>query len=145
MKKILLLPILLSILTLAPSCTQGDVPVSPSVLPAAATQFITQYFPSAEVVVALRSKEWGKTSYEVTLSDGTEIDFDRNGEWDSVECHPGPLPEGIIPAPISSDLRTRFPEAKVLSINKEPLSYELEIAGDVELRYTREGKFLGID
>lgn len=55
-------------------------------LPSAAQAFITQYFPGEEVTYAERDKDDGQKDYKVRLSDGTEIEFDENGNWTSVDC-----------------------------------------------------------
>ena len=41
------------------------------------TKFVGQYFPKANVLMV--NTEWDE--YEVTLSDGTQIEFTRSPEW----------------------------------------------------------------
>ena len=79
MKKIFkLLPMLLiAVLGIAlTSCDNDkDEPISSSQLPSKATEFITQFFPSARIVSSQKDKD----EYEVKLSDGTQIDFNKDG------------------------------------------------------------------
>ena len=79
MKKILsLLPLfLLTVICLAAAgCDENeDTFISEKELPSSAKSFITTYFPSAEIMTTQREKD----EYEVTLSDGTVIDFDKSG------------------------------------------------------------------
>lgn len=60
--------------------------ISPNKLPNAAKSFIEQYFADQTIVAAEKEMDDGQIVYEVTLSDGTELDFDENGEWTDVDC-----------------------------------------------------------
>lgn len=58
-----------------------------SVLPEAARYVIGKNFKSKVSVVKI-DKDFGRVSeYDVTLSDGTEITFDRQGNWKDVETN----------------------------------------------------------
>ena len=81
------------------SCEEHKI--SPDKLPEAAKTFISQFFPGTTVTFAEKEKDDGVVKYNVRLSDGTEIDFDKSGAWTSVDCEFSVLPDGILPAPIS--------------------------------------------
>ena len=49
-------------------------------LPKTAQQFVTKYFAGREPVLVKQDRDFMSTTYEVTLSDGTEIDFFSNGQ-----------------------------------------------------------------
>lgn len=70
-------------------------------LPSLARAFIETYFPDQSVSYAERDKDDGRREYSVVLSNGTEIDFDQNGDWESVDCKFSVLPEGIVPQSIA--------------------------------------------
>lgn len=111
-------------------------------LPQTARQFIGTYFPDQTVNRTRQEKDNGIISYEVRLSDGTEIDFDADGEWQHVDRPFGIVPDGIVPPTILSDLAGRYPEARIHEIEKEPGGYEIGIGNGMELYYTAEGVFI---
>ena len=48
-------------------------------LPGAAREFITQYFPGLNVLHAEKDRDDRAVTYNVRLSDATEIEFDESG------------------------------------------------------------------
>ena len=78
-------------------------------LPVQAQQFVKQYFPSATYSRIEKEKDHGQWEYEATLSDGTKIDFNDKGEWESVDCKFSALPSGIIPDVIAADILSKSP------------------------------------
>ena len=45
-------------------------------------QFVKTYFPETTILFTQRDEG----EYEVRLSDGTEIEFTRKGEWKHIDC-----------------------------------------------------------
>lgn len=111
-------------------------------LPSAAQAFIQQYFPDATVTYAERDRDDGKKDYTVRLSDGTEIEFDENGDWTSVDCNFSQLPEGIIPAAAAEYIATNFPDAKPYKVDKEYGGYEVSIGGGKKLIFDSSWNFV---
>lgn len=81
----------LSILVLAIVAVQfafaGDV-ITKDVkeLPLTARNFINQYFSKPQISYIKIDSEFLSKKYEVTLTDRTEIDFDKKGNWMEVDC-----------------------------------------------------------
>lgn len=120
-------------------------------LPAQAQAFIQQYFPTSDVILAEMEKDDGKKEYKVKLGNGTELDFNADGEWTSVDCEFSILPDGILLPAMSEYISTNFPEGKVYKIEKELGGYEVGItmtagaAGatpDIELVFDTAGNFI---
>lgn len=111
-------------------------------LPGTAQAFITQYFPSAEVVFAEKEKDDGMTGYSVNLSDGTELDFDSDGNWTSIDCGFSILPDGILPQSIYDYITTNYPQYKPYKAEKEYGGYEVGITGGLELIFNANGEFV---
>ena len=98
------------------SCEEHKI--NPDKLPEAAQTFISQFFPGTTVTFAEKEKDDGVVKYNVRLSDGTEIDFDKDGVWTSVDCEFSVLPDGILPAPISEYITANYPQAKAYKAEK---------------------------
>ncbi len=81
--------------------------------------------------------------YEVVLPDGTEIEFNRKGEWKKIDSEHTFIPESVtatLPAPINNYLTTTFAGIPVEKIEKGFFGgYELELVNDAELKFSREG------
>ena len=126
-------------------CNAHDMPIPASQLPAAAKAFVQQNFPGRTIVYAEKDTKFMKTKYEVSLNDGTEIDFYYNGTFDKVDCHTAPVPASIVPATILQFVDADFGGAVVTKIDKEDHGYEIELSNGVELKFNRQGRFIGYD
>lgn len=133
--------LLLSVILTAASCDKDEKEIGYNALPAKAQQFIAQYFPMAECTRAVCDRDGGTTEYEAWLSDGTELDFDKQGEWTSVDCKFSALPSGILPEVITTDIVARYPESPAYKVEKQPGGYEIDIPG-WELYYNYQGTFI---
>ena len=127
------------------SCFAKDKMITPEQLPAAARTFITTNFPDNPVLFAQKDSEFMKTRYEVRLKDGTEIDFDKKGEWDKVDCQMRSVPEALVPAVIAQYVKTNFSGAVITKIDKERYGYDIELSNDLELKFNKKGQVMEID
>lgn len=110
-------------------------------LPAAAQQFIAQYFANATIV----NVELDDFVYEVLLSNGAEIDFDMNGNWREVDCHTFAVPQDIVPANIQNFVATSYPNNFIVKIELKNQRYEIELNNHLDLVFDINGNFLYID
>ena len=119
--------------------------ISPEQLPAAAKAFVQQHFPQLTISFAKKDYDNMKTKYEVTLSDGTEIDFSSKGEWDKVDRHYNAVPDAIVPAAIKSYVQANFPNTPIVKIDIERHGSDIELANDLELKFDKGGRLMYID
>lgn len=129
--------------TMLLSCDdKDDDTISVTSLPEQARAFISQYFPSATVMYAQKDN----TDFEVTLSDGTKIEFNSAGEWTDVDAASGKtIPNGFYPADIDIYIGLNYDGAGINGISKEPRGYDVELVSGLELIFNQEGSFIGID
>ena len=143
MKKCIILGIFALVLLMT-GCS--DKPVVPAQLPTEITTFIQQNFPGQTISFATKDLEITGWQYDVVLADGTQIDFDTDMMWDKIQCTMGnPVPTALIPAPIATHLRTNFPDALVLKIDKDNNGYEVELANGLELKFNQQGALMELD
>ena len=101
----------LSILVLALVAVQfafaGDVITQDAKqLPLTARNFINQYFSKPHIShIKIESEILQTKKYEVLLTDRTEIDFDKKGNWLEVDCKKSAVPEALIPVPVKDCLK----------------------------------------
>ena len=123
------------------SCSDKDEPVAPSELPSIAKDFIIRYFPSSSIVSSQKDKD----EYDVVLSDGTKIEFDKKGDWIDVEAAPlKTLPNGFYPGEIDSYLAQYFDGEGINEITKVSRGYEVEITTGTEILFGYDGSFIEI-
>lgn len=125
------------------SCT--DRPVVPSQVPAEIQAFVKQNFPNQTISYAERDLEWFWYKYDVVLSDGTEINFDTDNEWDKIDCHMTAVPTALVPAPIATYCKTNFPGVVITKVDKEFNGYDVELANDMELKFNKQGALMSMD
>lgn len=116
------------------------------ILPEAAKTVLSQNFKSDVSHIKI-GKEFGKIrKYEVILTDGSEISFDKHGNWKDIEVgRLKSVPSGLIPSPISKFIKSNQEKAKVTGIEKKAYGYEVELSNGVDVRFSEKGKFLRYD
>ena len=119
--------------------------ISAEQLPANAMTFIQNTFPGQSISYAKYDKDFTKASYEVRLDNGVELDFDKSGAWDKVDCKYSAVPANIVPAAIAKYVKTHFPGAQIVKIDKERYGYDVELSNDLELKFNRNGQLKQID
>lgn len=144
MKKIfLLLAVVFGVITASAGNNKShDV----GVLPEAAKEILAQNF-KAKVSHIKIGKEFGKIrEYDVVMTDGSEISFDKHGNWKEVEVGKSTsVPAALIPNPIKTFVKVNQTSAKVTGIEKKNYGYEVELSNGKDLRFTEKGKFIRYD
>ena len=119
--------------------------VQPQALPVAVTTFLNKYFPGTSVVGIDTDSEYGGLEYDVYLNDGTEVDFDRNNQWESVDCKVKAVPAAIVPAAIASYVKANYQSLPITKISNKRYGYDVEVSNGLELKFNANGQFVGID
>lgn len=117
-----------------------------SVLPKAAQTILSNNF-KAKVTVVKIDKDFGRvSSYEAILSDGTEVSFDRDGNWKNVEVSANSkVPSSFVPKAISEFIKKEQPGQKVIGIEKKRNGFEVELTNGVDMKFNAQGQFLKYD
>ncbi len=117
-----------------------------SVLPESAQTVLKQNFKS-EVSHIKIGKEFGRIrEYDVVMTDGSEISFDKHGNWKEVEMSSRTsVPTALIPSPIKAFVKENQKKATVTGIEKKNFGYEVELSNGQDVRFTEKGKFIRYD
>ena len=145
MKNIKFFAVALMCMMVSTVCNADDRMVPVSQLPAAAKTFVQQNYKGKSIVYVEFDREFNGGKYEVTLNDGTQIDFDKKGVWDKIDCEAGAVPAALIPGTIANYVKTNFAGAKVTKIDKERYGYEIELSNGLELKFNKAGQLLSMD
>ena len=144
MKKILFSALAIATLAVIPAMA-WEVAITAQELPAEAQAFLKKNFAQSEVVVATHDKDVTDNDYTVMLNDGTKVEFDSSGKWESVKNHNGKIPAGVIPAEIQNYIKAHYPSLGVEKIERKRYGYEVELTNDLDMKFTLNGKFVGLD
>jgi hypothetical protein len=145
MKTNMLILILTTILAITGIISCKDSIITADRLPDAARSFINEYFAENTISYIKKDRGLANISYEVVLQDGTEIEFDKSGNWDNIDCKSKAVPAGLVPDAISEYVQVNFPGQLIVKIDREAFGYEIELSSDLELKFDKNGKMLEID
>lgn len=115
-------------------------------LPTAAQTTLKKEF-KAGVSLIKTDKEFGRISeYEVILTDGTEVTFDRDGNWKNVETAKNKsVPKTFVMNAIHKYVAANQPNTHITGIEKERNGYEVELSNGIDMKFDRQGTFIRYD
>lgn len=145
MKKIIF--ILVAVLCTAGVISARDAYLRDSnALPVAAQAVLKKNFKSKVSLIKV-DKDFGRISeYEVILTDGSEVSFDRDGNWKSVEVRSdASVPKAFILAPISRYVQTHHKGTRIVGIERSANKYEVELSDGVDIEFALDGAFKRYD
>lgn len=126
------------------SCEKNDELIGESKLPSAAQTFLQENFPSEAIQSVVKDYDDGTHTYKVSLSDGTYIEFKKNGEWKEIENRTSGIPESAIPAKIMEYINANYPDNFIIDIEHNR-HYDVELDSGLDLDFNSNGEFLRID
>ncbi|WP_300814220.1 PepSY-like domain-containing protein [uncultured Bacteroides sp.] len=143
MKKLILL--LVCVFTASMAMADNDKPIQVNQLPAKAQTFISTYFKNSKVAMAKQESELFYKSYDVIFTNGEKLEFDKDGEWTEVQCRQSEVPSPIVPGAISSYVKTNYPDAKILEIERDKKEYEIKLSNRWEIKFDSQMRVIDID
>lgn len=144
MKKILLSALAIATLAVTPTMAE-DVAITAQQLPQEAQKFLKANYATSNIVSAYHDKDISDNDYTVILDDGTKIEFDASGKWESVKNRNGKMPAGIVPVKIQGYITKHFASVGIEKIERKRYGYEVELTNDLDLKFGSDGRFIGID
>lgn len=119
--------------------------VTSQALPEPVTAFLNKHFPGDSVVGFETDNDYGVLEYDVMLSDGTEVDFDRNNQWKEVTCVDKAVPAELVPAAIANYVKANHKSVPIIKIDNKRFGYEIELANELKLKFNANCEFVGFD
>lgn len=143
MKKIFaILAILIPSLT---ACADQHHLITYSELPAQAQTFVQKYFNPSDVAFIERERDGLHYDYTVHLGKTTEIEFDYQGNLESIDCEVHPIPDGIVPELIVSFVVLHYPNQFIVEYLVGKRHLMVELGNGLELIFDHEGHFIRVD
>ncbi|ATA88981.1 hypothetical protein CAPN001_03610 [Capnocytophaga stomatis] len=113
-------------------------------IPNVGQSFINKHFSGLKVSQTVKDNDG---SYDVRFTNGTEVDFDTQGNWTSVSAADGQViaDTSFIPDAITSYVAQNYPKNGINGIEKTITGYEVELVGLAqELTFDKNGNFTGL-
>ena len=71
--------------------------------------------------------------------------FDKKGNWKEVSCRRMTVPQAVVPVKIQEFVKSNYPEAKVLKIEKDRYEYEVKLSNFWELTFDLNFNLIDMD
>ncbi|KAA6224878.1 MULTISPECIES: PepSY-like domain-containing protein [unclassified Campylobacter] len=130
--KFLIISILIS------KCLSGGFILSPDALPQLAKEFIAKHFSNAQIGMV----QMDKNTYEVYLTDGTELEFYIDGNWKEIEAKFNVISFNILPPNLASIMQNNFPNTAIIEIKRKANYYKIELTNHLEVIMDFNGTIL---
>ena len=145
MKKFFLVAFTLFVALSNVNADERDKVITKEQLPTAAQSLLTTHFSSLKISLVKEDREFISRNYEVIFTDGTKVEFTRNGEWKELDCRKSAVPAALIPASIKNFVTERYPDAKILQIDRDSNDYEVKLSNKLELTFDKKYNIIDID
>ncbi|MFI3314307.1 MAG: PepSY-like domain-containing protein [Rikenellaceae bacterium] len=119
--------------------------VDSATLPTAALNTINEHFDEDNIMLVTYDKALFDKEYTVVLTDGTVIDFNKSGSWESVKSTITGVPTSIIPTPINEYIASNYSDKLVVELDKDSTGYEVKLDNQIELKFNLSGVLTGVD
>lgn len=126
------------------STVAQDIRTAEKLLPQSAQTILKNHFPN-KFVNNLEENNLFTKKYKVTLNDGTEIEFNKDGQWTEIDCGHNAVPSALLLPAITKYVDKNFNGNKIVKVEMKRNTYEVELSSDIELIFNKAGKFLKID
>lgn len=121
--------------------------LSKAPLPETISSFLSTHFSSIKVAFYKIDKNlFGIESYDVILTDGTDLEFDEKGRWIEIDGEKKALPLSVIPVEIQNYVKEHFPDQYVVCIDKKKRDrIEVQLNSGWELLFDKNYQIINID
>lgn len=145
MKKSFFIAVLALVFGVVFAKADNDRVITKDKLPAAAQNFVKEYFAKNKVSYVKEERDFLEKNYEIVFTDGTKVEFLKNGKWKEVDCRYSEVPAGIVPEAIRNYVAEHYPGEKILQIDRDRNDYELRLSNRLELTFDKNYNIIDID
>lgn len=146
MKKFFIAAAVIFASAVSASADDRERPTTVDKLPANAQQFLAEHFKGLNVAFVVEDPKMIGSEYEVTYTDRTEVNFNPQGEWTSVECKYNAVPASVVPQKIADYVaKSNFPGQHIMKIDRNAYTWEIELSGGLEIKFDMQFNVIGYD
>ena len=146
MKRIGIILIGLALMTNMACADNDKVTNNINELPQVSRTFLSNYFNGNKVSHIKIDKDlFLIDSYNVILTDGTSVEFNREGEWKEVKSFQQNIPDTLIPAEVKQYVSQNYPSQKIMTVERGKRKVSVDLANGLELEFDLNGNLIDID
>ena len=135
----------ITLLTISPAYADHDRAVTTEQMPRQVQEFIARYFPGEKIAYAKKESDFFEVIYEVMFTNGSKVEFRRNGAWKEVDCRYSSVPAAVVPAQIAQYVSGHYPDASIVQIDRDKHDYEVKLSNGLELTFDLKFNLIDID
>ena len=125
------------------SCDKEQI-ITENEVPSTINTYITSHFASHNVLQYLKDKDGLELTYDITLSDGVFLEFNRKKEIIDIESNSA-LPPSVIPTKITDYVTQNFSSNFIKAWELDDKIQKVTLDNGIELEFTKSGDFKRID
>ena len=141
MKKSLLVLMAFVMAMFLPAKAESDRVITFDQLPTTAQTLLKKHF--ADKVPLIVTVDWD--DYKVIYQSGEKVEFDKKGNWKEIDCKVSVVPKDLIPEQIKASVKTTFPAASIIKIDRDRRGYDIKLNNGMELEFDKNFKVVEID
>ena len=145
MKKLLFSALAIAALAVTATAFADDIAIDAQKLPVTAQKFLKDNFAKSKVALATHDRDVTDNDYTVVLDNGTKVEFDHAGKWESVKSRGAAIPAAIIPVKIAKYVQKNYPAYAIEKIERKRYGFEVELSNDIDMKFSHDGSFIGLD
>lgn len=124
-------------------CFAGDRHINKNELPRQARAFLTAHYGQTGISYATVDREAFDTTYDVSLADGTKLEFSKNGNILEIKSpRGGSVPASAIPDKIAAYITRNYPKATVSQMEIDGRLCEVLLSNGVEITFNKQGEMV---
>lgn len=124
-----------------PAKADNDRVITFEQLPAQAQTLLKQHF--ADKVPLIVTVDWD--DYRVIYQSGEKVEFDKKGNWKELDCKVSYVPTALIPEAIKTSVKTTFPGAVIIKLDRDRRGYDVKLNNGMELEFNKNFQIVDID
>ena len=106
-----------------------------------AKTLLSQHF--AKKVPLVVTMDWDE--YEILYQSGEKVEFNKRGEWKSIDCRVSAVPSVLIPEQIKSHIKATFPGTTIIKLERDRRGYGVKLNNGLEVEYNTRFQVVEID
>ncbi len=123
----------------------NDKPITFDQLPELSQTIVKKNFADLKISHITKDTEVMDRAYDVLFTNGTEIEFDRKGNWTEVECRKGAVPAQFVPKKISKWVANKYPGQSIRKIEKDNREWDIELSDGTDITFNKRFKVTEVD
>ena len=114
-------------------------------LPKESKVFILTHFKDSTISEMHVERSASLTQYEVELTCGLKLQFDRTGACTEISYKKGEVPDAVIPQKILNVVMANFPKSRIQKFEHNDRMYEVDLDNGITLTFNSSFRVIDID